>query len=72
MAKQGNEMKFTKNYMILGEGNMVLSVNEGFYNGEHVSFFDIFRIENSKFVENWDIIKHIVPAEKWKNRNGKF
>ena len=27
MAKQGNEMKFTKNYMILGEGNMVLSVN---------------------------------------------
>jgi predicted SnoaL-like aldol condensation-catalyzing enzyme len=72
MAKKGMEMKFIKNYMILGEGNFVSSVNEGFYNGEHVSFFDIFRIENSKFVEHWDVIEPIVPSEKWKNQNGKF
>jgi predicted SnoaL-like aldol condensation-catalyzing enzyme len=72
MAKKGMEMKFIKNYMILGEGNFVSSVNEGFYNGEHVSFFDIFRIGNSKFVEHWDVIEPIVPSEKWKNQNGKF
>ncbi len=72
MAKQGKEMKFTKNYMILGEGNFVLSVNEGFYNGEHVSFLDNFRIENSKFLEHWDVIEPIVPSKKWENQNGKF
>ena len=72
MAKQGREMKFTRNYMILGEGNFVLSVNEGYYNGEHVSFYDIFRIENSKFVEHWDVIEPIIPSKDWKNQNGKF
>ena len=72
MAKQGMEMKFTKNYMILGEGNFVLSVSEGFFNNEHVSFFDMFRIENNKFVEHWDVIEPIKPSEDWKNQNGKF
>jgi predicted SnoaL-like aldol condensation-catalyzing enzyme len=72
MAKQGREMKFTKNHMILGEGNFVLSVSEGFYNKNHVSFFDIFRIENSKVVEHWDVIEPIKPSEEWENHNGKF
>jgi predicted SnoaL-like aldol condensation-catalyzing enzyme len=72
MAEQGREMKFTKNYMILGEGNFVLSVSEGFFNNEHVSFFDMFRIENSKFVEHWDVIEPIKPSKDWKNQNGKF
>jgi predicted SnoaL-like aldol condensation-catalyzing enzyme len=72
MAKQGREMKFTKNHMILGEGNFVLSVSEGFYNKNHVSFFDIFRIENSKVVEHWDVIEPIKPSKEWENHNGKF
>ena len=72
MAEEGMEMKFTRNHMILGEGNFVLSVTEGFYNGEHVSFYDLFRIENSKFVEHWDVIEPIIPSTEWKNQNGKF
>ena len=72
MAKKGMEMKFTKNHMILGEGNFVLSVSEGYWRGEHVSFFDLFRIENGKFVEHWDVIETIKPPEEWKNQNGKF
>jgi predicted SnoaL-like aldol condensation-catalyzing enzyme len=72
MAKKGMEMKFTKNYMIIGEGNFVLSVSEGYWSGEHVSFFDLFRMENNKFVEHWDVIEPIKPPEEWKNRNGKF
>ena len=72
MAKKGMEMKFTKNYMILGEGNFVLSVNEGYWSGNHVSFFDLFRMEKGKFVEHWDVIEPIKPPEEWKNKNGKF
>ena len=72
MAKNGQEMKFTRNHMILGEGNFVLSVSEGRYGGDHVSFYDLFRMENGKFVEHWDVIEPIQPLEKWKNQNGKF
>ena len=72
MAKKGMEMKITKNHMILGEGNFVLSVSEGFYKGEKVSFFDLFRIEKNKFAEHWDVIETIKPPEEWKNSNGKF
>lgn len=72
MAKKGMEMKFTKNHMILGEGNFVLSVSEGYWSGDHVSFFDLFRMENGKFVEHWDVIEPIKPPEEWKNKNGKF
>jgi len=72
MAKNGQEMKFTRNHMILGEGNFVLSVSEGRYGGDYVSFYDLFRMENGKFVEHWDVIEPIQPREKWKNQNGKF
>ncbi len=72
MAQEDKEMIFTKNHMILGEGNFVLSVSEGSYNGEHVSFYDLFKIEDGKFVEHWDVIEPILPREEWKNPNGKF
>lgn len=72
MAKKGMEMKFTKNHMILGEGNFILAVSEGYWSGEHVSFYDLFRMENGKFVEHWDVIESILPQEDWKNQNSKF
>lgn len=72
LAKQGIPMEFTKNHMILGEGNFVLSVSEGKWSGEYVSFYDLFKVENGKFVEHWDVIEPIPPQEEWKNQNGKF
>ena len=72
LGKQGMDMELNKNHMIIGEGNFVLSVNEGNWRGEHVSFFDLFRIENGKFAEHWDVIEPIKPPEEWKNQNGKF
>ena len=72
LAKQGIPMEFTKNHMILGEGNFVLSISEGKWSGEQVSFYDMFRVENSKFVEHWDVIEPIPKQKQWKNQNGKF
>lgn len=72
-AENGLVMEYTKNHMILGEGNFVLAVSEGkFGKGEHTAFYDIFRIENGQIVEHWDVIETILPKEKWKNNNGKF
>jgi predicted SnoaL-like aldol condensation-catalyzing enzyme len=72
MAKAGTPMVYTKNHMILGEGNFVLTVSEGQFLGKHVAFYDLFRVENEKIVEHWDTIEEILPKDNWMNNNGKF
>ncbi|WP_049788999.1 nuclear transport factor 2 family protein [Photobacterium profundum] len=72
MAKQGIKMVYTENHIVLGEGNFVLSISEGSLGGEHVSFYDLFRIKNNKIVEHWDTIESIPAKNAWKNNNGKF
>lgn len=72
MAKAGTPMTYQKSHIILGEGNFVLSVAEGKFLGKHVSFYDLFRIENGKIVEHWDTIEEITSKDKQQNQNGKF
>ena len=72
MAKNGMIMKYDRVHKILGEGNFVLSVSEGTFGGRHVSFYDLFRVENGKIAEHWDVIEAIMPEAEWKNSNGKF
>lgn len=72
MAKNGITMVYTTNHKILGEGNFVLSISEGFFAGKSTSFYDLFRVENGKIVEHWDVMETITPQEQWKNSNGKF
>ncbi|MEL6976024.1 MAG: nuclear transport factor 2 family protein [Bacteroidota bacterium] len=72
MAKNGVTMVYEKNHIVLGEGNFVLAVSEGQFGGEHTSFYDLFRLEDGKIVEHWDIIETILPEAEDKNTNGKF
>lgn len=72
MAQQGVTMVYTANHMILGEGNFVLAVSEGDFGGQHVAFYDLFRLDNGKIAEHWDVIEPIPPQDQWKNQNGKF
>ncbi len=72
LAKQGITMKYGRIHKVLGEGNIVLIVSEGFFGGKHTSFYDLFRVENNKIAEHWDVIEPIIPKDQWKNNNGKF
>ena len=72
LAKADMPMEYKKNHKILGEGNFVLSVSEGIFMKKHVSFYDLFRIEEGKIVEHWDTIEEIPEKTKWQNTNGKF
>ena len=72
MAETGMPMRYTKNHMLLGQGNFVLTASEGQFLGKHVAFYDLFRIEDRKIVEHWDTIEQIPLKENWKNNNGKF
>ncbi len=72
LAEAGMPMVYEKNHIILGEGNFVLSVSEGIFMKEKVSFYDLFRVENGKVVEHWDTIEKLTPASEAQNSNGKF
>lgn len=72
-AQNGLVMEYTKLHKVLGEGNFVLSMSEGkFGTGDHVAYYDLFRLENGLIVEHWDVIQTIPEKSEWKNSNGKF
>lgn len=72
MAKAGVTMKYDRIHKVLGEGDLVLVVSEGQFAGNPSSFYDLFRVENGKIAEHWDVIEAIPPRDQWKNANGKF
>ena len=72
-AENGLVMEYEKVHKVLGEGNFVLTMSEGkFGKGDHVAFYDLFRLENGQIVEHWDVIQTIPVKAEWKNDNGKF
>ncbi len=72
LGKQGIFLKYDKFHKVLGEGNFVLVVSEGHFGKDYNAFYDLFRVENGKIAEHWDVIESIPGKENWKNSNGKF
>ncbi len=65
-------MRYDTLHRVIGEGNFVLAMSEGELAGEPTAFYDLFRVEDGKVVEHWDVIQTIPPQEEWQNENGKF
>lgn len=72
LGKQGIFLKYDKIHKVLGEGNFVLIVSEGHFGKDYNAFYDLFRVENGKIAEHWDVIELIPSKDNWKNNNGKF
>jgi len=70
--KQGIKVGFKKIHKVVGEGNFVVTLNEGFFEDQPTAYFDLFRVENNKIIEHWDVISLIPPENERKNSNGKF
>lgn len=72
LSSQGNMFKYTRIHKVLGDGNFVLTVSEGEWNGGKKNvFYDLFRMKNDKIVEHWDVIQEI-PTEGLAHTNGMF
>jgi predicted SnoaL-like aldol condensation-catalyzing enzyme len=71
-AHKGIVMQVSKIEMILGEGNFVLVAASGSIAGEPVAYYDLFRVQDSKIAEHWNVIEEVPPADQWKNKSGKF
>jgi predicted SnoaL-like aldol condensation-catalyzing enzyme len=72
MAAQGITMEYDKIHKVIGQGNMVLVVSEGVFGGKPTSYYDLFRVEDGKIAEHWDVLETIPAQSEWGNSNGKF
>lgn len=72
MAAQGIQMIYDTTHMVLAEGDFVLGVSEGTFGGAHTAYYDLWRVEDGKIAEHWDVMATIPEASEWANDNGKF
>jgi predicted SnoaL-like aldol condensation-catalyzing enzyme len=72
LRERNIEFKYTHLHQVIGQGDFVLTLSEGLFEGQHTSFYDLFRVEDGKIAEHWDVIEAILPAEKRKNSNSRF
>ena len=57
-------MIYDKTYQVLADGNYGLAVSEDSFVGAHTCYYDLFRVENGKIAEHWDIMEPIHKLSK--------
>jgi predicted SnoaL-like aldol condensation-catalyzing enzyme len=71
VAKEGGRLHLTPRRFV-AEGNFVLVLTEGDLPSGPTALYDLFRVENGKIVEHWDVLTPIPARDQWKNSNGPF
>ena len=71
VAKEGGQLYLTPRRFV-AEGNFVLVLSEGDLPSGLTALYDLFRVENGKIVEHWDVLTPIPPPDQRKNTNGPF
>lgn len=72
LAKENIQMIYTTVHQVLAQGNYALAVSEGTFGGAPTSYYDLWRVENGKIAEHWDVMETIADKSTWQNTNGKF
>lgn len=72
LAKQNIQMVYDKVHQVLAQGNYALAISEGTLGNAKTAYYDLWRIENGKIKEHWDVMETIADKKDWQNQNGKF
>lgn len=70
LAEQGIQIIYDKTHYVLACGDYALGISEGTFGGSHTSYYDLWRVENGKIAEHWDVMETI--SDNPQNNNGKF
>jgi predicted SnoaL-like aldol condensation-catalyzing enzyme len=71
VARDGGQLNIVARRYV-ADGNFVLVLSEGDLPTGPTALYDLFRVENGKIVEHWDVLSPIPPRAEWKNANGPF
>jgi predicted SnoaL-like aldol condensation-catalyzing enzyme len=70
---EGPTVQYLQLHRTLAEGNFVLVQGEARIGTEQVlEVYDLFRLDNGKIVEHWDLLQALAPRDQWANPNGPF
>lgn len=72
LAEQNIQMIYSTVHQVLAQGNYVLAVSEGTFGGSPTAYYDLWRVEDGKIAEHWDVMEAIADKSTWQNQNGKF
>lgn len=70
LQEQGVALRYDTVHMVVAEGNFVFTAAEGVLGDAETAFFDLFRVQDGKIVEHWDVLSEL-PSE-FAHENGKF
>ncbi len=56
---------------MIGSGSFVAALSKMNLGGVEMAVTDLFRVDDGKIVEHWDVIEEITPVDTWAN-SGKF
>ena len=71
LAADGTAMVYEQTYNIIGSGSFVVALSRAELGGTPSAVIDLFRVDDGRIVEHWDVIEEITPEETWVN-SGKF
>jgi predicted SnoaL-like aldol condensation-catalyzing enzyme len=71
VAKAGGQLNIGSRRYV-ADGNFVLVLSEGDLPSGLNALYDLFRVNEGKIVEHWDVLTPIPPRDHWKNANGPF
>ena len=71
LAAEGQTMSYQQVHRAVGSGDMVAVLSEMELGGAPMAVIDLFRVEDRRIVEHWDVMEEILPRNQWVN-SGKF
>lgn len=72
LAEAVIQMIYDNVHMVLACGDFALGVSEGTFGGKETTYYDLWRVENGKIAEHWDVMETLADKSTWANTNGKF
>lgn len=72
LGEQNIAFYYTATPIVVAEGNFVFAASDGVFGETPTAYFDLFRLEDGRIVEHWDVIADMPAGDLPEGYPGKF